>query len=147
MRACVRVIRNYYFARSTDALCNYAIRCWGRRRIQKYLDLSLFHLLLLTPMTSFLLDLIRHGKAHQSPRQPDGNADSVSPTTTSTHRKEQKEPKSPAKQQEIPKSPPVPYQREAEIIVQEERQAKNKMPVYKGLERFKLLDKMGEYVA
>ncbi|GJJ15637.1 MAPK-activated protein kinase Srk1 [Clathrus columnatus] len=32
----------------------------------------------------------------------------------------------------------------AEKIVQEEREAMNKMPTYKGLERFKLLDKMGD---
>jgi serine/threonine-protein kinase RCK2 len=36
------------------------------------------------------------------------------------------------------------YSREVEAIVQEEREAKNKMPTYKGLENFKLLDKMGE---
>lgn len=100
-------------------------------------------------MTSFLLDLIRHGKAHQSPKQADGNSDSslssTAPTIPRSH-KEQREPK-PAKQQEPPKSPPASYQKEAEIIVQEERQAKSKMPVYKGLERFKLLDKMGEYVS
>lgn len=32
----------------------------------------------------------------------------------------------------------------AEAIVKEERAAKDKMPTIKGLERFKLLDKMGE---
>lgn len=32
----------------------------------------------------------------------------------------------------------------AEMIVNEEREAKSKMPVYPGLENFKLLDKMGE---
>jgi hypothetical protein len=32
------------------------------------------------------------------------------------------------------------------MIVQEEREAKSKMPHHKGLERFKLLDKMGECV-
>jgi hypothetical protein len=30
------------------------------------------------------------------------------------------------------------------MIVNEERQAKNKMPTYKGLENFELLEKMGE---
>ncbi|KAG8885902.1 hypothetical protein FRB97_009064 [Tulasnella sp. 331] len=38
----------------------------------------------------------------------------------------------------------TPYSREAEMIVQEEREAKGKMPVYKGLERFKLIEKMGD---
>lgn len=38
-----------------------------------------------------------------------------------------------------------PAHREAaEMIVNEEREAKSKMPVYPGLENFKLLDKMGE---
>lgn len=42
--------------------------------------------------------------------------------------------------------PPVqtPYAKEAETIVKEERDAKNKMPVYQGLERFKLVEKMGD---
>ncbi|KAG8920602.1 hypothetical protein FRC02_000804 [Tulasnella sp. 418] len=42
--------------------------------------------------------------------------------------------------------PPIqtPYAKEAEMIVKEERETKNKMPVYKGLERFKLLEKMGD---
>lgn len=45
--------------------------------------------------------------------------------------------------------PPVqtPYAKEAEMIVKEEREAKGKLPVYQGLERFKLLEKMGESVA
>lgn len=33
------------------------------------------------------------------------------------------------------------------MIVQEERQAKNNMPQYKGLERYRILEKMGESVA
>ena len=33
---------------------------------------------------------------------------------------------------------------QVEQIVQEEREAKNKMPTYKGLENYKLLEKMGE---
>ena len=37
------------------------------------------------------------------------------------------------------------YTREVEKIVQEERAAKEKMPTYKGLERFRLTQKMGEY--
>lgn len=43
-------------------------------------------------------------------------------------------------------APPVqtPYAKEAEMIVKEEREAKNKMPVYEGLERFKLVEKMGD---
>lgn len=36
------------------------------------------------------------------------------------------------------------YTKQVEAIVQEERETKSKMPVYKGLENYKLLDKMGE---
>ena len=36
------------------------------------------------------------------------------------------------------------YKEHVEQIVQEEREAKSKMPVYKGLENYKLLEKMGE---
>lgn len=39
-----------------------------------------------------------------------------------------------------------PVHQQAELIVQEEKEAKTKMPSYKGLEKFKLLEKMGEYV-
>jgi serine/threonine-protein kinase RCK2 len=44
----------------------------------------------------------------------------------------------------VPQLPSPDYRKEAEMIVQEERETKNKMPTYKGLENFKLLDKMGE---
>lgn len=42
--------------------------------------------------------------------------------------------------------PPVstPFSKEAELIVHEEREAKSKLPNYKGLEQFKLVEKMGE---
>lgn len=33
------------------------------------------------------------------------------------------------------------------MIVKEERQAKNNIPQYKGLERYRILEKMGESVA
>ena len=38
------------------------------------------------------------------------------------------------------------YRKEAELLVKEENEAKNKMPSYKGLENFKLIEKMGECV-
>ena len=38
------------------------------------------------------------------------------------------------------------YSKEVEQIVAEERDAKSKLPRYKGLERFELLEKMGECV-
>ena len=43
--------------------------------------------------------------------------------------------------------PSPDHRREAELIVQkekEEQQEKNKLPVIKGLEKYKLLQKMGE---
>jgi len=36
------------------------------------------------------------------------------------------------------------FQKEAEEMVQQEKVARAKLPSYRGLERFKLLDKMGE---
>ncbi|KAF8339151.1 kinase-like domain-containing protein [Cantharellus anzutake] len=41
-------------------------------------------------------------------------------------------------------SPPASTKEAAEYIVQEERQAKNRMPQYPGLEQFRLIDKMGD---
>lgn len=122
-----------------------------------------------TTMTSNLqnfLDLIRHGKQHQSPRNND------SPTSPTKHTAEQHSsggttnssssrrreaaataPKSTPKPEPPIASPPVndaemqPVHREAaEQIVKEERQAKDRMPSYKGLENFQLMEKMGEYV-
>ena len=43
--------------------------------------------------------------------------------------------------------PSPDYRREAELIVQkekEEREEKNKLPTIKGLESYKLIEKMGE---
>lgn len=42
------------------------------------------------------------------------------------------------------KSPPA--HEIAKTLVSEEREAKSKLPIYKGLENFKLLQKMGESV-
>jgi hypothetical protein len=36
------------------------------------------------------------------------------------------------------------YKKEAEALVNEERKAKERMPVYAGLEGFQLVEKMGE---
>jgi hypothetical protein len=46
----------------------------------------------------------------------------------------------------VPKAASPDFRAEAEMIVQEEREAKGKLPTYKGLENFRLLDKMGECV-
>lgn len=101
-----------------------------------------------------LPDLIRHGKNHSSRQQDDPNyPSSGTPTPTHSHHKQPKESRDsraaePQKQhrdhQQQSQTPK--YKEEVEKIVQEERAAKNKMPNYKGLEQFKLIDKMGEYV-
>jgi hypothetical protein len=88
---------------------------------------------ILTPF----IDLIRHGKAHHTPQQQT-QPQQAQPATS------QKTVQPPEPKQE-PKQEPAPREA-AELIVNEERQEKSKMPVYKGLEKFKLLDKMGECV-
>jgi serine/threonine protein kinase len=67
-------------------------------------------------------NLIRHGRNH---RHHSNNPSSSSPTVST-------EPICP------------PPKDAAEIIVNEEREARNKLPSYKGLENYKLLDKMGD---
>lgn len=50
-------------------------------------------------------------------------------------------------QQRVAVADPMPspgYRKEAELIVQEEKEAKSRMPNYKGLENFRLIEKMGE---
>jgi hypothetical protein len=44
----------------------------------------------------------------------------------------------------VPKTQHMSNQEKAARIVEEENLSKNTMPVYKGLERFQLLEKMGE---
>jgi hypothetical protein len=117
----------------------------------------------------FFLDLIRHGKhakaANPSPAPKEVTVHAVPPPPA----KEQPSPKS--RRQEAPQhidltevredarvttdakgniafanQPPIstPFAKEAELIVQEERETKSKLPTYKGLEHFKLIEKMGE---
>lgn len=91
-------------------------------------------------VTHITQDLIRHGKNHHQ--------------TAKQHHHVPQDPHGPHQQQPVTMQPvkrhydPTcpPYAKEAELIVQEEREAKAKMPHYKGLERFKLIDKMGESV-
>ena len=49
-----------------------------------------------------------------------------------------------AQQHQTQKHASPKYKEQVGQIVQEEREAKNKMPTYKGLENYKLLEKMGE---
>ncbi|KAE9410282.1 Pkinase-domain-containing protein [Gymnopus androsaceus JB14] len=84
-------------------------------------------------------NLIRHGKHHNNQHRDESQSSDPSPTRTQ-----------PAPAQQPPKQPEQEQeqrQREreaAEQIVQEEREAKSQMPTYKGLENFKLLEKMGD---
>lgn len=81
------------------------------------------------------LDLIRHGKHHNHNQN---NQPKQEPVASSPHH-----PPTP------PPPPPVsPGTREAaEMIVEQERETRSKMPSYAGLENFQLVDKMGESVA
>jgi hypothetical protein len=123
-------------------------------------------------MLTLLSDLIRHGKAHgnSTPANKyngsdgsDGAASDISSRSTktqpkaqaSTHQQAAPAPqtnteKEQIRQQAVAQNVPVPqlpspdYTKEAQLIVEEERQSKEKMPVYQGLEKYKLVDKMGE---
>ncbi|EPQ59363.1 Pkinase-domain-containing protein [Gloeophyllum trabeum ATCC 11539] len=104
-------------------------------------------------------NLIRHGKAHHNPPrqekhyiEQDLHYPSDSKQRRSPPQSQQQQPQhrdapehsaAATQHQKQPAQSPG-YTKEAELIVQEEREAKNKMPTYKGLENFKLLEKMGD---
>jgi hypothetical protein len=92
------------------------------------------------PCSSFFIsshqhatDLIRHGKHHQHHHQ------------SLRHDNDDTRPTAPPPPSPPPANSP-PAREAAEIIVQEERKERSQMPTYKGLEEFKLTDKMGESV-
>lgn len=104
-----------------------------------------------------ILDLIRHGKNHIHVRQDDfpNSQQPAAPTTDARSQPERRQqaepqPQSHSKQQQAHKAQPATAKqsqhitREVEKIVREEREAMEKMPVYKGLERYKLIEKKGE---
>ncbi|CAL1702150.1 unnamed protein product [Somion occarium] len=126
---------------------------------------SLFHFsvvfisfCLLSPPSS--TDLIRHGKNHHNARQQEADAQYQSNIAAQqqqqlqqkqareTQARETREPRQHQAQQQQQqtqaRTASPKYKDEIEKIVQEEREAKSKMPSYKGLENFKLLDKMGD---
>ena len=105
-----------------------------------------------------LTDLIRHGKNH-SARQHDDAAPYAQPhhqppaTTTQQQRQrdaaahqpqQQQQPHQQHHQQHHQPKDTAKFKEEIETIVKEEREAKGRMPTYKGLENYQLLDKMGE---
>jgi serine/threonine-protein kinase RCK2 len=97
------------------------------------------------------IDLIRHGRHHHHVRHdnnipPDAQY-SHSDDSTSGASARQQEQSDPDKSVPVPPSDPPPTREEAaKMIVNEEREAKDKIPIYKGLEAFKLVEKMGESV-
>ena len=124
----------------------------------KSLPFSVSPLIPRGPYCPPILDLIRHGKNHIHARQ-DEFSSSQSPSAPTTDARSQPErrqhvdaqPQSQPKQQQPNKAQPANAKqsqqitREVEKIVREEREASEKLPVYKALERFKLVEKKGEY--
>jgi hypothetical protein len=124
---------------------------------------SLFFLIIdnkyLSDLTVPYSDLIRHGKNHIHVRQdelPSSQLPAV-PTTDLRSQPERRQhadvqPLSQPKQQQPNKAQPATTKqsqqltREVEKIVREEREAMEKLPAYKGLERFRLVEKKGECV-
>lgn len=120
-----------------------------QRSRNKHSDLFLF------------LDLIRHGKHHNhAPRtnvaksHDDHNAQPAQAHSRAQRQQGQAQaqavqanPVAHANNQQPSQPMKSPPPREiAQSLVNEEREAKTKMPTYKGLENFKLLEKMGESV-
>jgi len=104
--------------------------------------------LLLFILFIYFTDLIRHGKHHHHHARHDNNTppDTHSDDSTSRGPTHQQEQSIPDHSDPTPVAAPLDNREAAEIIVNEEREAKNKMPDHKGLENFNLVEKMGELV-
>lgn len=98
------------------------------------------------PVLSSVIDLIRHGKNHNHVRNDNSKQPRSSLNDPQHHPDSREQQHAQAQPDPITNSAPLKSPEVAEIIVNEEREARVKMPVYKGLENFKLLEKMGEYV-
>ncbi|GJE84723.1 Pkinase-domain-containing protein [Phanerochaete sordida] len=114
------------------------------------------------PTTGGVVDafknLIRHGKNHTTRQHNDAGQYDYPPPQQQQQQQQQHlpasqqqpqrqardQPRDAQQQQQTQKAASPKYKEEVEKIVQEEREAKSKMPVYKGLENFKLLEKMGD---
>lgn len=110
------------------------------------------------PLSRILLlpDFIRHGK-NATAKQRNGNEDQQLAQQQHEAQLQEQQQRRQARdqnrdhprdgqQQQTHRTQDVKYRLELEQIVQEEREAKDKMPTYKGLENYRLLDKMGECV-
>ncbi|KAI0321860.1 kinase-like domain-containing protein [Amylostereum chailletii] len=104
-------------------------------------------------------NLIRHGRHHTQARTEEPSSRSSPPPSSDQSRarsraqpqqRDRQPPHVVEPQKQTQPAPAQPKQqtqqfsKEIEKIVREERDAKNQMPTYTGLERFKLLDKMGD---
>ncbi len=90
-----------------------------------------------------LVDLIRHGKHHHHHQARNDETPAPVQRTPAQHEQQNKA----AEKRHIEKeNPEVAHREAAQIIVQEEREARAQMPTYKGLENFQLIEKMGESV-
>ncbi|KAH9894187.1 Pkinase-domain-containing protein [Cubamyces lactineus] len=102
-------------------------------------------------------NLIRHGKNHHSTRQQQDDTAYQHAYTQQQSQQQQLAQQQRAEQQsrqhreaqqtqqqQTQRSASPRYKEHVEQIVQEEREAKGKMPLYKGLENYKLIEKMGD---
>jgi hypothetical protein len=129
-----------------------------RRCPQKFASIYLFSSYFSLSLVSPILDLIRHGKNHIHVRQDDSSNSQqpAAPTTDARSQPERRQqvelqPQSQPKQQQASKAQPATTKQsqhitwgEVEKIVREEREAMEKMPAYKGSERYRLVEKKGE---
>lgn len=130
-------VKGCAFFFSCHQFASHAIRC---RRLSWTLSrVSFFPVV--TLLTNVLPDLIRHGKNHHQTAKQHHHA------PQDTHQPQQLQQVTVQPVSKRHHDPTLPlYAKEAELIVQEEREAKSKLPLHKGLERFQLIDKMGESV-
>lgn len=99
-----------------------------------------------------ITDLIRHGKNHHTSRQEESAHQPYSQqtqtqqqrTVDSQQQSSRQQKEAQHQQQQTQKHASPKYKEQVEQIVQEEREEKGKMPVYKGLDDYKLIEKMGE---
>ncbi|KAK0453328.1 kinase-like domain-containing protein [Armillaria borealis] len=86
-------------------------------------------------------NLIRHGKHHHHHQARNDETPAPVQRTPAQHEQQNKA----AEKRHIEKeNAEVAHREAAQIIVQEEREAKTQMPTYKGLENFQLIEKMGD---
>ena len=96
-------------------------------------------------------DFIRHGKHARAAQSADPSLVDAHPNPTDQHLHEHQQPDRREREREREREARHEYARDkahtkvvAEAIVKEEKAANEKMPLLKGLERFRLLGKMGE---